>query len=161
MAALSWFANSGTLSITATSGASPVTIAALQDIEISPTFEHVDLYGMESILLLERCKHSAKINITCKYAMWDPSADYIMWSVLNGAFTTSSTTGINDGAANRNREAKFGMTMTLKDTTTGASTLTITATNVMFEDIPFKLTQNEFVVRDLKGIATNASFTYS
>jgi hypothetical protein len=162
MATVSWFADSAVLTIRDTTGTTTnnVPVAILQEVEFTPSFEHVELYGMESIKRAAVAKHSMKVNVTAKFAAWDPQKDYIMWSVLNGTFTTTSTTGVNDSGAYRNKEALFCLVATVTESTNAASTLTITATGVYFTEVPFKLTQHEFIVRDLKGTASDISFVY-
>jgi hypothetical protein len=154
-----WFADSAQLLITDTASGNAIPVAILQEVEFTPSFEHVELYGMESVTRQAVAKHSMKVGVTAKFGAWDASKDYIMWSVLNGAFTTSATTGVNDGAANRNRVAQFIMTATVTNWN-GTATFTATATGVYFTDIPFKLTQHEFIIRDLKGTASDLSVLY-
>ena len=160
MATKSWFADSASLTVTSTADASPVPFAVLQEVEFTPSFEHVELYGMESVKRQAVAKHSMKVSVSAKFGAWDPSQDYLMWSILNGAFTTSATTGVNDSSANRNQEALFNVTATVKSTD-GASTVTVKASNVYFTEVPFKLTQHEFIIRDFKGTASDVTFTYS
>jgi hypothetical protein len=160
MATKAWFADSAQLVITSTTGASPVPVAILQETEFTPSFEHVELYGMESIKRQAVAKHSMKVAVTAKFGAWDPSADYIMWSILNGAFTTSATTGVNDSGANRNQEALFNVMATVTSWD-GVSKITLTATNVYFTEVPFKLTQHEFIIRDFKGTASDLTVAYT
>ena len=155
-----WFADSAQLIITDTASGNAVPVAILQECEFTPSFEHVELYGMESVKRQAVAKHSMKVNVTAKFGAWDPAKDYLMWSVLNGNFTTTSTTGVNDGSGYRNQEALFIITATVRNWLNTA-TLTITATGVYFTEIPFKLSQHEFIIRDFKGTASDVSFVYT
>lgn len=156
-----WFADSAVLTVYATSGANPIPVAILQECEFTPSFEHVELYGMESIKRQAVAKHSMKVTVSAKFGAWDPTKDYMMWSILNGNFTTTSTTGVNDGGTYRNKEALFMIQAVVTESTDAASKLTITATDVYFTELPFKLTQHEFIIRDFKGTASDVTFVYS
>jgi hypothetical protein len=157
----SWFADSATLTVSDTSGTNPTTVAVLKGCEFTPRFEIVELYGMESIKRRAVAKHSLKVDVSVKYAMWDPASDYIMWSVLNGSFSTTATTGVNDSAGSRNKCALFKIVATVKDTESLTHTITITATDVYFDSVPFALTEHEYIVRDMKGTAGDITIAYS
>lgn len=161
MADSSWFADSATLTIADEDGNNPTTVAVLRGVEITPRFEIVELYGMESIKRRAVAKHSMKVDVSVRYAMWNPDADYIFWSFLNGDFATTATTGVNDSAGNRNKNALFKITATIKDTETLGETLTLVADDVYFESVPFAMTEHEFIQRDLKGTAADFTATYS
>lgn len=161
MTVKSWFADSATLTIASTTGANPTTVAVLKGVEITPAFEIVELYGMESVKRRAVAKHSLKVDVSVTYAMWDPDADYILWSFLNGDFATTATTGVNDNAGNRNKNALFQIVATVKDTETLTDTLTITCDDVYFESVPFAMTEHEFIVRDLKGTASDITLAYT
>jgi hypothetical protein len=93
--------------------------------------------------------------------MWDPAADYILWSFLSGEFATTAATQVDDTDDNRNRNALFQIVATVKDTETGTHTITLTCEDVYFESVPFSLTEHEFISRDLKGTAADFSVVYS
>ncbi len=159
MTTYSWFANSAALQIL--QGATAVSIAALKGVTITPRFEIVDLYGMESVLRQAVVKHSMKVDIECKYAMWDPDTDSIMAGVLmgNAAATTNPAT-VDDTATYRNTLGLFTITATIKDTTL-AKTLTATAWEVYFDSVPYEFNENEFMVRNLKGTAKSFSLYHA
>lgn len=165
MAEHAFFANSGALMVsTATGGTTgdatdEIGIAALKGVEMSPSFEHVELYGMESVQRLAVAKHSLKVKVSCKYAMWDPSADYILNYVMTGggattSFTMDSTAGTGvDNSCNKNQVALFTMTATMNPHDSCSLYYSITAHGVYFEGVPFGMSENEFIVRDLSGTA--------
>ncbi len=78
MAAKSFFANYGQLQVASTDGTNVVSIAAIKGVEMSPEFEHVELYGMEEVTRADVAKHSLKVKVNLKFAKWDPAADMIM-----------------------------------------------------------------------------------
>jgi hypothetical protein len=101
-----------------------------------------------------------KVDVSCKFAMWDPTADTIGWSILNGSYTGTATTGVNDAAGQRNQVAMFTIVATVHDTA-NLNTMTLTASNVYFDSLPLSLTENEFIVRDLKGTASDITVVYA
>lgn len=155
----SWFANSAALQILPVGGSTPVTFAVLKGVEMTPKFEIAELYGMESVKRRDVQKYNMKVDVTCKYAMWDPTNDVIGWSILNGSYCQTATTGVNDAAGQRNQVAMFTITATVHDSG-NKSKMTLVASNVYFDSLPLSLTENEFIVRDLKGTASDITVTY-
>lgn len=134
---------------------------------MSPSFEHVELYGMESVMRKAVAKHSLKVKVTCKYAMWDPATDAILNYVMTGgatptAFATDDTavTGI-DAPANKNNVALFTITASVNPSDSQTLYLAYTAHDVYFEGVPFNMTQHEFITRDLSGTAKYISVATS
>ena len=126
---------------------------------MSPSFEHVELYGMESVMRKAVAKHSLKVKVTCKYAMWDPSSDAILNYVMTGGATPGSFTADDtavsglDAPANKNNVALFTITASVNPSDSQALYLSYTAHDVYFEGVPFNMTQHEFITRDLSGTA--------
>jgi hypothetical protein len=148
MATSSFFANSAELQITA--GATPVSVAAIRNIEITPKFEMVDLYGMESATRQSAAKHTHSVDFKCKYAIWDATNDYIMASFLAGQNLTSLSATIWDDAAHRNAVATFNVTA-INYSTDRTRKVTATAYGVYFDSVTWALNENEFMARDLAG----------
>jgi hypothetical protein len=148
MATSSFFANSAELTIKA--GATTVSVAALKNVEMTPKFEVVDLYGIESVQRLAQAKHTHSVDVKCKFAMWDATADYIMCSFLYGANIASLSATLNDAAAYRNVAATFNVTATNYNSARTQKT-TATAYNVYFDSVTWALSENEFMARDLAG----------
>jgi|WetSurMetagenome_2_1015567.scaffolds.fasta_scaffold01555_16 hypothetical protein len=148
MATTSWFANSALLTVATSSGAAQ-TVAVLKGFEMTPKFEIVELYGMEKLTRAAVARHSQKVDVSCKYAAWDPAADQILTEFQ------AATTG-ND----KNKCGLFTIVATVKDVT-NAHTLTMTAIDVYFDSVPFAFTENEFIVRDLKGTAADYTIVQS
>lgn len=132
---------------------------------MSPSFEHVELYGMESVMRKAVAKHSLKVKVTCKYAMWDPSSDAILNYVMTGGATPGdftaddvAVTGL-DAPANKNNVALFTITASVNPSDNQSSVLSYTAHEVYFEGVPFNMTQHEFITRDLSGTAKYISIS--
>lgn len=157
MAVLSWFANSAELTIS--SGGSDVPVGVLKEVTFTPQFEHVPLYGLGSVKRQAIAKHTFKVGIKAKYAMWDPEADYIAWSVLKGTNTTDEQTGVDDSAQYRSSVATFSISAVLYDSKR-TKKVTVTTTGVYFTSIPFGLTENEWVVRELEGEGSDFTMVY-
>lgn len=157
---VAWFANSGTiyLSVSGLAGGS-ATVGAIRNITIEPTFEEVPLYGIESVKRLDVAKHSMKVKVKAKYAMWDADADFIGWSWLNGAATNAATTSVNDGVNNRSTVATFNIAMKIINATRNA-TCWATAVGVYFTSLPFELVENTWVTRDIEGEAEDFTMAY-
>ena len=157
MTTYSFFANYGQLQVASTDGTNVVSIAAIKGVEMTPEFEHVELYGMEEVTRADVAKHSLKVKVNLKYAKWDPTADTIMQGVLLGDFNRGVTNvAINKTNINtvdyKNKVATFKVTATMY-TTDRTKYVTATAHNVYFTSIPYQFNENEFIVRDLTGTA--------
>lgn len=134
MGNVAFFANSATLSIDGES------VAVLKGFEITPKFEIVELYGMEKLTRQAVARHSQKCDVSCKYAAWATSSAFMTKWIAQATGNTKNTCGL------------FTVTAIIKDTT-GAQTLTMTASSVYFDSVPYAFSENEFMVRDLKGTA--------
>jgi hypothetical protein len=158
MAADTYFANRATLTVVGTSSsANPTvqTLAVLKGVEINTKFEHVELYGMGSILRQDAAKHSAKVQVKIRYAKFDPtvaSSTFFPYWVLNPTATTTPSGTIED----TNAEKLFTIVATIVGT--GGVTIQGTVTSVYFEEFPFPLPENEFVVLDMTGYGANLTF---
>lgn len=152
-----FFANRGTLAVVGVS-ANPATqtLAVLKGVEFNVTFEHVELYGMGSILRQDVAKHSAKVEVSVKYAKFDPtlsSSIFFPYWILNPTATTTPSGVIED----TNTEKLF--TVTGNWVGTGGMKMQIVAANVYFENFPMPMPEHDFVVLDLKGYGDNVTIT--
>jgi len=157
MAQDSFFANSGSLNMTI--GATSVSVAALKNVAFTPKYEIAELYGMESTHVKARNKYQLKVDTKVEYAIWDPDLDYILYAFLGGEYT--APTGVatdSDAAGLRSKCALFNITATVYNTSRNR-TITATAYNVVFPEIPFELRENEYIVRNLGGSAEAVAFS--
>ena len=137
---VAWFANNAYLQMDGIG-----VIAALKGVTIEPKFEIVELYGMEDLRVAARARHSLKVAITVKYAKWDAANDTIMNQVVGTDFTS----------ATKNVPALFTMHATFNSIpATSGETIqhtAMTVEDIVFEGVPWNLTENEFIVRELTG----------
>lgn len=142
-----WFANSAILTMAASTGADPQVVAVLKGFELTPKFEIVELYGMEDIERNAVARHSLKCDVSCKYAMWDAVSDKVMDLFRGGPHADTNPKG-----AHKNEVGLFCITAVVRNVDDTES-MTLVANDVYFDSIPFAFTENEFMVRDLKGTA--------
>jgi hypothetical protein len=156
-----WFANSASVQMYTDCG-TVVNMGAIKNLKFSPKFEIAELRGMESIMRKCVAKYNYEVDVSFEYAMWDPAADLVLWSMLAGrgaANTTSAVGKIDDDAAYRNKVATFNITATIYDTTS-SSTITATVYHVYFTEIPFELRENEYISRNMTGKGASVEFGY-
>jgi hypothetical protein len=150
-----YFGNRGTLAIVGTN-ASPTTqtLAVLKGVEINVTFEHVDLYGMGSIMRQDANKHTAKVEVNVKFAKFDPAltAFWPAW-ILNVTGTSSASGVIEDTNAE-----KF-WTVTANWVGSNGRKMQAVVTNVYFEGLPIPMPENDYVILDLKGYGDGITLT--
>jgi len=150
-----FFGNRGTLALVG-SGTNPAsqTMAVLKGVEINVTFEHVELYGMGTILRADAAKHTAKVEVSVKFAKFDPTLAYFfpLW-ILNPTGTTTPSGVIED----TNVEKLW--TVTANWVGTGGKKVQAVVSNVYFDSFPMPMPENDFVVIDMKGRGDNITFT--
>lgn len=152
-----FFGNRGTIAVAAATG-SPATqtLAVVKGVEINVTFEHVELYGMSSILRQDVAKHSAKVEVKIRYAKFDPtltSSIFFPYYILNPSGTATPSGTIED----TNVEKLFTVTVNL--TGTGARKVQAVVSNVYFENFPMPMPEHDFVVLDFTGYGDGITFT--
>lgn len=158
MANDTFFANRATLTVAGSSNPAVQTMAVLKGVEINVNFEHVELYGMGSIVRQDVARHTAKVEVKIRFAKFDPtlaSSTYFPYWVLNPSATTTPSGAIED----TNNEKLFTIVATV--TGTGGLIMKATITNVYFESFPMPLPENDFVVMDLTGYGSAIQFANS
>jgi len=111
---------------------------------------------MSSILRQDVAKHSAKVEVSLKYAKFDPTitaSTFFPYWVLNPSGTANPSGTIED----TNTEKLF--TVTTNWLGTGGRKVQAVVSNVYFENFPMPLPEHDFVVLDLKGYGDNITFT--
>ena len=159
-----FFANYGTMTLVIADDAgddsTEVKVAALKGISITPKFEHVTLFGMERVTRAAVAKHSLAVDVSIEVAMWDPESDIILQGVLLGHEDDSDITeDLINNSEWKNKVARFNITMAMLDTD-GEKTVTLKAEDVYFESVPYEMTENEFISRNLTGTGASVSVTY-
>lgn len=150
-----FFADYGTMRlITASSDGTTtvsVDVAAIKGVTMTPKFEHVTLYGMERVTRAAVAKHSLTVDVTLEVAMWNPDSDLVLKGVLLGHNTASPVTIDNINDPNwKNKVNYFTIDMDLIDTD-GLRKITLTASDVYFESVPWEMKEHEFISRNLSG----------
>jgi len=155
-----WFANSAVLSLTV--GGTVADVAAIRNVRFTPHFETAELYGIESTHVLARAKYQLGVDVSCEYAMWNPSNDFVLSTVLQGQYTAGTTTAVatdSDTAAQRSKCALFNMTASIWNHTR-THYMIATVYNIVFPEVPFEMRENEFISRNLAGKGESVSFLY-
>lgn len=152
-----FFANYGSMSLAVASddATNPeVEVAALKGVSITPKYEIVTLYGMERVTRAAVAKHSLSVDVSMEVAMWNPDTDMILKGVLLGHYNAASA--ISEANINsveyKNKVALFKISMDMIDTD-ALRKVTVTASDVYFESVPYELKENEFISRALTGTA--------
>jgi hypothetical protein len=151
-----FFGNRGTIAVAGTTNPATQTLAVTKGVEINVTFEHVELYGMGSIVRQDVAKHTARVEVGIKFAKFDPtvsSSIFFPYWILNPTGTTSPSGTIED----TNVEKTF--TVTANWVGTGGRKMQIAVSNVYFENFPMPMPENDFVVLDLKGYGDGVTIT--
>ena len=153
MTEYTYFGNRGSITV------GGETIAVLKGIEVKVTFEHEELYGMDSILRQGVAKHTAAVEVKISAAKFDPAmgaglGEVYGW-VLKGV-STDTATSITD----TNTVATMAVVVSITGTGDSASTI-MTIAGVYFESLPFPLPENDFTVFELNGKGTNVTFTHT
>ncbi len=76
MTEYTYFGNRGSITV------GGETIAVLKGIEVNVTFEHEELYGMDSILRQDVAKHTAAVEVKISAAKFDPAMGAGTWRSL-------------------------------------------------------------------------------
>ncbi len=152
MAAVSWFANSATVAMTG------MTVGVLKNVSVIPHFEVAELYGIGSVKRQDIARYGFYADVTAEVAMWAVD-ETLSHSWMYGA-ATSSDTGVSSGIRDTATNASFTVSFTLM-TTSGASTMGVTVTEVVFPDLTFEGRENEFITRNLKGKGKSVTITYA
>lgn len=134
------------------------TVGIAKGCEVTVEFEHVELYGLGSILRQGVSKHTARVPVTISSAKFDPSlASGIAETygvALKGATGTTTSTTITD----TNQVALFAIDgkFTADD---GTTLLRLQVSGVYFESLPFVFNENEYVTFELSGVGSGVTIT--
>ena len=126
------------------------TLAVLKGIEVTTTFEHEELYGMDSIIRQDVAKHTAGIEFKVSYAKFnpDPAAGWEM-DILK-------PTGGDGTIEDTNTVFAPYVILNILDTSTAYQEIMLK--NVYFEGLPTNLPENDYLVRELNGKASEIRF---
>lgn len=154
-----WFANSA--SLTMTSGATIANVAALRNVRFTPKYEVAELRGIESLLRQAVAKYNYEVDVSFEYAMWDATADIVLYSMLKGGNTTQSGNAELDNTASfRSKVATFNIVATVYDHNR-TNYFTATIYDVYFTEIPYELRENEWISRNMSGKGASMVLSYA
>lgn len=154
-----WFANSAQLQMV--SGATIASVAALRNVRFTPKYEVAELRGIESLLRQAVAKYNYEVDVAFEFAMWDGTADIVLYSMLKGANTTQSGAAqLDDSVGYRSKVATFNITATVYDHTR-SNYFTATIYDVYFSEIPYELRENEWISRNMSGKGASMMLVYA
>jgi len=154
MTEYTYFGNRGSITIDGE------TIAVLKGIEVNVTFEHEELYGMDSILRQDVAKHTAAVEVKISAAKFDPAMAEGLGKIYGWVLAGSAAGAVATTITDTNSVAVMDVVVAIKGTNDATDT-TITVTDVYFEGLPFPMPENDFTVFELNGKGSNAAFTHS
>ncbi len=145
-----------TMSLLFKQGSTTLTVAVLQNVEIKPGMEFVELYGADSIVREDVAQRKLKVEVSVKTAKFHPNLlGYWMGTQNAGKDIDGGTQALRtQGLMN---DTNTPVLFTLTGTLTGKSgeTFLARATNVYFENMNFGGSAGEYCMLDLKGIGDN------
>ena len=161
-----YFGNRGTILVQGTGSSAPTgstVLAVVKGVEINVTFEHVELYGFGSIMRQDVAKHTAKVEVSIRWAKFDPaltSSTFFPYWIMDPAATgTPSGTALAAIAAAGDTNVEKLFKVTAYWVGTGGRTFTAVVEGVYFEGVPFPMPENDFVVMDMKGYGSLITIT--
>ena len=152
MAQTSFFAD--TLAVTfAVAGGSPaLDVGVLKGVELIAEWEHVELYGQDSVFREDVARKNAAVSVKASFAKFHPN---IIGKILG---TENADKDIDGGASVGDTQAEVTDSNTvplfdLQGDLTGKNTEAYIGkvTNVYFENAPFTAPDGEYVQVDLTG----------
>ncbi len=148
-----FFANRLTLKVN--DGTTDHDLAALHGCEIIPQAEHIEEYGMDSILREAVNKVKFKVDFKAKFAKFNPAvATWWMMEVWN-----PSAGGTAGAVTDTNTVKLFSATGTITDGAASPTKLQAVIANIYFPATPIVLAENQYVVLDLAGVGSLITFT--
>jgi hypothetical protein len=141
------FANRGVITITG-SGATPAlsAFAAIKDVELTVSADHVPLYGWGSIFRVAVAKHQQKVSIKVGSMKFNPAvtgSSIAFWS-----FITNPTSG---GQTNEDTNVVKTFTIDAYFTFEDGQILHGTVYDVYFPNLPFRANEGQWVKLDVSG----------
>lgn len=129
----------------------PETLAALRGLEMNINWETAELYGTDDIRRIDEAKHTLKVNAKIKYAKWDCGIT-VDW--MNAVLRPTGATG---DIENTNICYVNGVVFSIVGSGI-STTLEIVCGKTYWEGLPYPFPENDFIVRDISGKASSATF---
>ena len=145
MASTSYFANTLTLSISTVAGTS-LTVGILGGVEVTGEFEHIELYGQETIFREDVAR------VKAKFSNFHP---LILGSILGTVETGKDIDGNASGTTSRASitDSNTVPLFNVRGTVTGKNgeLFKVLVENVYFETMPLPMPEDDFVGPELSG----------
>lgn len=151
MAQTSFFADTLSVTFEVASGAA-LTVGVLKGVEIITEWEHVELYGQDSVFREDVARKNVSVSVKASFAKFHPN---VIGKILG---TETVDTDIDGGTSSGDTQATITDSNTvpqfdLQGEITGKNGETYIAkvTNVYFENAPFTAPDDEYSQIDLTG----------
>lgn len=152
MASTSFFADTLAVTHTSSDDVTTYTVGVLKGVEIIGEWEHVELYGQDSVFREDVARKNFSVSVKASYAKFHPDT---IGAIMG---TQTADTDIDGDSSTGDTQATVTDSNTvplfnLQGTLTGKNSETYIAnvTNVYFENAPFPAPDGEYVQVDLTG----------
>ncbi len=160
MASTSYFANTVTLAISTAAGSS-LTVGILGGVEITGEFEHVKLFGQETVFREDVARIKAEVAVKAKFSKFHPK---ILGAILG---TEEAGKDINGGASATTTRASITDSNTvvlfdLMGSVTGKNgeVFRVRVDDVYFENVPWPAPEDDFMGPELSGFGAKGWLEY-
>ena len=134
----------------------PEMLAVLRGMEFNVAWETAELYGTESVFRVDQAKYQVKIETKIKYSKWNADVA-VEWTTMDyGLLRPESATG-TDGTI-RDTNAIFTNGVVYRIIGTNNLGLEFVCGPTYWQGLPMPFPENDFIVRDMTGYASNATF---
>ena len=148
MAERTWFGNHGVVKFSLAS-ASPTLVSIAKDLEVIATGEYEELYGLGSTVRQDVAIHTKKVTVKFKMMKFDPAA-CDLWMMLDPDHSSGSYT-----MADTSKVQLYTVTIWLDRTeSNGANNIKLDVTGVYFENLPFSVSETEWIGLELSGVGS-------
>jgi hypothetical protein len=152
--ATTWFSNRAKLQI----GSTDVTV--LRGLEVTASFEFVELYGTDSLLRQDVAKHTAKVEVKIRGAKINPdkaSTVGLMGALMKAIHPVTAPDGTIEDTNTVDTET-VNIWIPGSDVP-GTNLIKIQVTGVYLDTVPFIMPEGEFMIFDLTGHGTTIAVT--
>jgi len=148
---VTFFGNRATINVK--DGAETTALAVIKGWEFTVGFEHIENYGMDSILREGVARVKAKVNVKIKAGKFNPTvASWFLMKVLNPA-------GADGTLADTNDVALFEIEGEVTTGGTSPTRLKAVVSDCYFESVPFVGSENQWMVWDLSAVGKTIAFS--
>lgn len=131
----------------------PITLQVLRGLEVNFNWETAKLWGTDSIIRVDEAKYQFEVETKARYCKWDPGV------TVDWMFKVLRPTGATGAVENTNTCYVNGVVYSILGSDAG-SNLEIVCGRTFWDNVPYPLPENEFMIRDLTGHAADATVDY-